>query len=187
MISKPVITYVAFLRGINVGGNRTIQMRRLKSCLEGLGLARVRTHLNSGNAVFASDETDRGELQALIESAIEKAFALHVVVVLRHATDLRQIIAKNPFARMADDDPSHLLVMFLADKARRDAAQRLAEAYSGPEQVRIAGETAYVTYPSGVGRSRLTGALLEKHLGVAGTARNWNTVVKLAEIAFAPP
>ena len=176
-------TYVAFLRGINVGGNKTIQMRRLTTCLEELGLAGVRTHLNSGNAVFASGETDRAALQASIERAIEKEFGFRPAVMLRKAAELRLVIAKNPFARMAKEDSSHLLLMFLAGKPRRDAARKLAEAHAGPEEIRIVGETAYITYPKGIGTSKLTGALLEKHLCIAGTGRNWNTVVKIAEIA----
>ena len=185
MISNLMITYVAFLRGINVGGNKTIQMPRLKTCLEALGLKHTRTHLNSGNAVFASEGADRAKLQASIESAIEREFGFRPAVMLRTAADLGRVIAKNPFPQMAKDDPSHLLVMFLAGKARKDAAQKLAETHSGPEEIRIVGETAYVTYPKGIGTSKLTGAQLEKHLGIVGTGRNWNTVAKLAAIAGA--
>jgi len=73
----------------------------------------------------------------------------------------------------------------LRRKPHKDAAARLAEAHKGPEQFRIAGEDVYLTYPLGIGRSKLTNALLEKHLGTAGTARNWNTVSKLTEMAGA--
>jgi uncharacterized protein (DUF1697 family) len=177
-----MVTYAAFLRGINVGGNKTIQMRALKALMEAHGLVGVRTHLNSGNVVFASDEADRGALGASLEAAIEQEFGFRPAVMLRSAAELSQAIAKNPFPQMAKDDPSHLLVMFLAGKVRKSGAERLAAAYSGPEEIRMAGETAYITYAKGIGTSKLTNALLERHLGVAGTGRNWNTVVKLAEI-----
>ena len=91
----------------------------------------------------------------------------------------------HPFGDTAARDPSHLLVMALDGKPRAGAKAALAEAYSGPEQIEIVGADVYITYPNGIGRSKLTNALLEKHLGVAGTARNWNTVVKVLELAEA--
>ncbi len=177
--------YVAFLRGINVGGNKTIAMARLKALFDALGFASVKTHLNSGNVVFASDEKDRAKLTKEIEAAIEKEFGFRPVTMLRDVAALKKIVAKNPFPKMAKDDPSHLVVMLLAGKPDKDAAKRIAAAYQGPEEIRIVGEEAYVTYPNGIGKSKLTNALLEKHLGVAGTARNWNTMTKLLVMAEA--
>ena len=86
---------------------------------------------------------------------------------------------------MAKDDPSHLVVMLLAAKPDKDAAKRIAAAYQGVEEIRIAGEEAYVTYPNGIGKSKLTNVFLEKQLGVSGTARNWNTLTKLLAMAEA--
>jgi uncharacterized protein (DUF1697 family) len=172
-------TFVAFLRGINVGGNKTIPMARLKALFETLGFESVRTHLNSGNVAFASGEKDRAGLTKEIEAAIEKEFGFRPATMLRDAAALKKIVAKNPFAEMAKDDPSHLVVMLLSAKPDKDAGKRLAAAYQGPEEIRIVGEEAYVTYPNGIGKSKLTNTLLEKHLGVSGTARNWNTVTKL--------
>jgi uncharacterized protein (DUF1697 family) len=106
-------------------------------------------------------------------------------VVIRRAAELKRIVAKNPFGEMAKRDPSHLVVMALDGKPKAGAKAALAEAYSGPEQIAIAREDVYITYPNGIGPSKLTNALLEKHLGVAGTARNWNTVVTVLEIAEA--
>ncbi len=105
--------------------------------------------------------------------------------MLRDAAALRKIVEKNPFSAMAKSDPSHLVVMLLAAKPDKDAAKRLAAAYQGVEEIKIAGEEAYVTYPNGIGKSKLTNVLLEKRLGVAGTARNWNTVTKLLAMAEA--
>jgi len=170
--------YVSFLRGINVGGNKTIPMAKLKAAYESLGFARVKTLLNSGNVVFETTEKNRGKLAKTIEAAVEKEFGFRPVIALRTAAELGKIIKKNPFSDMAKDDPSHLLVMALAEKPKAGAKANLARVYPGPEEVEIKGENVYVTYPNGIGKSRLTNALLEKHIGI-GTARNWNTLTKL--------
>lgn len=157
-------------------------MARLKSAYESLGLAPVKTLLNSGNVVFGTAETNRGKLAKTIEAAIEKEFGFRPVVVLRTAAELRRIVEQNPFAGMAKDDPSHLLVMTLAKKAKAGARGSLAKVYSGPEEIEISGENVYLTYPNGIGKSKLTNTLLEKHIGF-GTARNWNTLAKLLALA----
>jgi uncharacterized protein (DUF1697 family) len=177
--------YVAFLRGINVGGNKTIPMAKLKALFDALGFANTKTLLNSGNIVFASDEKDRAKLTKTIEAAIEKAFGFRPATMLRDAAALKKIVEKNPFPKMAKDDPSHLVVMLFSARPDKDAAKRLAAAYQGIEEIRLVGEEAYITYPSGIGKSKLTNVLLEKHVGVSGTARNWNTLTKLLEMAEA--
>jgi uncharacterized protein (DUF1697 family) len=177
-----MMTFVSFLRGINVGGNKTIPMARLKSAYESLEFASVKTLLNSGNVVFETTETNRAKLRQTTEAAVEKEFGFRPVIVLRTAAELKKIIAQNPFAEMAKDDPSHLLLMALAEKPKAGAKANLAKVYSGPEEIEIKGENVYVTYPNGIGKSKLTNALLEKHIGV-GTARNWNTLTKLLTLA----
>src|SRR5204863_9281196 len=104
-------------------------------------------------------------------------------VIVRSAAELKRIVEKNPFAKMAKHDPSHLIVMLLASSPGKDAAARIAKAHAGVEEIRISGDVGYVTDPNRIGKSKLTNASLEKQLGVTGTARNWNTVVKLIEIA----
>jgi uncharacterized protein (DUF1697 family) len=177
--------FVAFLRGINVGGNKTISMARLKTVLEELGFQSVKTHLNSGNVVFASKEKGKAKLAKTIEDAIEKEFGFRPAVVVRSSADLKRIVARNPLPKVAADDPGHLVVMFLAAKPAKDAAARIAKTYAGPEEIRLDGDVAYITYPNGIGKSKLTNVSLEKQLGVTGTARNWNTIMRLAEIAAA--
>lgn len=177
--------YVSLIRGINVGGNKTIKMAMLKALYEELRLDGVKTLLNSGNVVFATKEKSRRKLTATIEDAIEREVGFRPTVVIRSAAELKTIAERNPFPKMAKADPGHLVWMALAGKPDKDAPKRLAEACSGPEETEIAGEDAYITYPNGIGRSKLTNALLEKHLCVAGTARNWNTLTKLVEMVEA--
>ena len=158
-------------------------MTALKSAYEALGLDPVRTLLNSGNVVFGASEMSATKLTKLLERGIENETGLRTIVVVRSTKELQRIFEKNPFPKMAKEDPSHLLVMTLAGKPKAGAKAALAKAYSGPEEIRIAGEDVYLTYPKGIGKSKLTNTLLEKHLGVAGTARNWNTLTKLLKMA----
>jgi uncharacterized protein (DUF1697 family) len=174
--------YVSLLRGINVGGNKLIKMDRLKALCERLGFESPKTLLNSGNVVFATDERIRKKLTATLEDAIEQEIGFRPTVVIRSAAELQKVVERNPFPKMAKADPGHLVWMAFAAKPDTAAKARLAAVCSGPEEIEIAGEDAYITYPNGIGRSKLTNALLEKHFGVAGTARNWNTATKLLEL-----
>ncbi len=175
--------FVSLIRGINVGGKKLIKMDALKAVHEGLGLTDVRTLLQSGNVVFKARGRGGGSLAGRIEKAIEGEVGFRPTVITRSGTDLKRIAEHNPFPKMARSDPGHLVWMALAGKPDAAAKTRLAKAHSGPEEIAIKGEDAYITYPNGIGRSKLTNALLEKALGVAGTARNWNTLTKLLAIA----
>jgi uncharacterized protein (DUF1697 family) len=180
--------YVSFLRGINVGGNKTIRMTALKELFESMGFEGAKTLLNSGNVVFSAKGQSRAKLAGAIEAAIEEKFGFRPAIVIRSAAELKKIVTKNPFPAMAKRDPGHVLLMTLASKPKPGAKARLAEVHSGPEQIEIFGANVYLTYPTGVGKSKLTNAVLEKQLGAVGTARNWNTVMKLSALAenFSP-
>lgn len=159
-------SFVAFLRGINVGGNNLIPMAALKATCESAGLTDVRTYLQSGNVLFTTTRKDPARL-------IEKALELDVTVIVRTIDELRAVIAKNPFEDEAKTDPGRLVVVFL----EREPSAKLD--WPGPEVIKPAGRELYIYYPDGQGRSKLTNAYIEKKLGMRGTARNWNTVTKL--------
>src|SRR5207249_1907885 len=99
------------------------------------------------------------------------------------AEEWDEVVAGNPFRDEAKRDPSRLLVMFMKGAPDARSVKALQAAIDGPELVRASGRHAYIVYPTGIGRSRLTGALVEKTLGGRGTLRNWNTVLKLREAA----
>jgi uncharacterized protein (DUF1697 family) len=107
--------------------------------------------------------------------------------MVRSAADLKTVIEENPFPNEAAHDPSHLLVFFLTGEPSREQAEALQRAIKGREVVRVIGRHAYIVYPDGIGRSRLTNAIIEKHLGVRGTGRNWNTVLKMDALAKENP
>jgi uncharacterized protein (DUF1697 family) len=180
-------TYIALLRAVNLGPHNRVGMADLRELLTGLGMQGVQTLLQSGNAVFQSDARTAAQLERLIEGAAATQLRLETVVMVRSHRDWKGIIASNPFPTEAKEDPSHLLVLPLKESPARGAAGALQDAISGREVVRVDGRCAYVVYPDGIGRSKLTSALIEKKLGTRGTGRNWNTVLKLDALADSMP
>jgi uncharacterized protein (DUF1697 family) len=174
---------VALFRAVNVGGRKATSPE-LKALAEDLGLADARTLLQSGNLVFRSAQTG-AELEAEIERAFVARFGFAADVLVRGPEEWRATVAANPFAEMAARDPSHLLVVALkAAPAAADVAA-LAAWIPGRESIAAVGRALFVTYPDGVIASKLSGALIERRLGVRGTARNWNTATKLAAMLYA--
>ncbi len=176
-----VITYVALLRAINVGGRNSIAMPALRAMCVELGLVEPRTLLQSGNLVFRS-AIARTKLAPLLEGQTVKRFAVTVDYVIRSAEEWARLIEANPFPDAAVHDPAHLVVMCCKTVPGALSLAALDAAIRGRESVRAAGANVYITYPDGIGDSRLTNAVIEKHLATNGTARNWNTVRKLAAL-----
>lgn len=155
-------------------------MRDLRDFATALGFGDPRTLLQSGNLVFQSDRLTGEPLECLLEAECKKRLGLETTFFVRTPKEWRALVSNSPFPREAKKDPSHLLVLFLKAAPARKAVEALQSAIIGPELVRAVGTQAYIVYPDGIGRSRLTNPILEKHLG-RGTARNWNTVLKLAD------
>jgi len=174
-------SYVALLRGINVGGNKMIAMADLRAALEAMGLAGVRTLLQSGNVVFRAAAQAPPKLEARLEKEAGKRFGFTPDFHVRTAGEWRQVVEENPFPAEAKADPGHLLVTFF--KAPLDTArvEALQAAITGPELVRCSGRHLYMTFPAGIGASKAP-ILVDRTLGARGTARNWNTVTKLAAL-----
>lgn len=160
-------------------------MDDLRAVYESLGLKDAETFIQSGNVIFLTGERDLTKLVIRIEKAIEKAFGFHSDVILRTAAELREVIAANPFAGRADVDNSRLLATFLASDPGDEARAKVRALRFDPEEIRIVGRELYIHYPNGVGRSKLQPGVFDKLLSIPGTARNWNTVLKLSEMAEA--
>lgn len=175
--------YIGLLRAVNLGPGTEVPMGPLRDLLQGLGLEDVRTLLRSGNVVFRSPGRDTTELERQITQAVGRRLGVSTEVLVRSAEEWRSVIAGNPFPREAAGDPGHLLVMALRAAPSGDRWKALDAAIPGRERVRGAGRHAYLVYPDGIGRSRLTAARIEASLGTVGTARNWNTVTKLSVLA----
>ena len=176
-------THIGLLRAVNLAGRNRLGMAELRELLSGLGFEDVHTVLQSGNVLFRGGGRASARLEQVLEKAVHERLGLQTDFFVRTAGDWKDVIAGNPFPQEARRDPGHLLVMFTKGVPGRAEVAALQRAITGREVVRAKGRQAYIVYPDGVGRSRLTSALIEKMLGSRGTARNWNTVLKLGALA----
>ena len=176
-------TYLAFLRAINLAGKNVVSMASLRHLLTEMGLLDVQTVLQSGNAVFRWSGAEPASLARSLEKACAKKLAVETEIFVRTTGEWDAVVEANPFSEEAVRDPGHLVVVVCGAVIPAASVGRLQAAIAGREQVRAIGSHAYVTYPDGIGRSKLTSAMIEKALGTRGTARNWNTVLKLQQLA----
>jgi uncharacterized protein (DUF1697 family) len=176
-----VKTLVALLRGINVGGKNRVPMAGLKSELAELGLEDVVTYVQSGNVVFRAARSTDG-VAADIEKRITKAYGLRITVVLRTPAELTRIAKNNPFLGR-ETDHLKLHVVFLDNRPGAGAVAKLDPERSPPDEFSVRGREIYLHLPNGSARTKLTLDYFERRLGVAATARNWKTVLKLVELA----
>ena len=175
--------HIALLRAVNLPGHNKIGMADLKAFVIGLGFTDAQTLLQSGNIVFSGGTKTTTSLEETLERAAAKQLGLETDFIVRTAKEWQAIIDANPFPREAKDDPSHLLAVILKDEVSAANVTALQKAIVGREVVRAKGRCLYVVFPDGIGRSKLTTAMTEKKLGTRGTARNWNTVLKLGALA----
>jgi len=178
-------TYLALLRAINVGGHQQVAMADLRGLLTQLGFDDGQSLLQSGNLVFRAKTRPGPQLERLLELEAKQRLALETDFFVRTAEEWKAVVACNPFRAEAERDPGHLVVMLLKSAPAAKEVKALQAAITGPEVVRAGGGHAYIIYPNGIGRSRLTNALIEKKLGTRGTGRNWNTVLKLGALVAA--
>ena len=168
-------TYAALLRGVNVGGRGKLPMPELVELFISLGHSDVTSYIQSGNVVFRASDGD----QAGLEAAIKDRFSLDTRVMLRTHEELGAIAAGAPF-----DQPLH--IVFLDCEPDPEAIVRLDENRSPGDRFRVAGREIYLSLGNGAGRTKLTLDWFERGLGVAGTQRNWNTLLKLIDLTAAP-
>jgi uncharacterized protein (DUF1697 family) len=176
-------TYAALLRGINVGGAKKLPMADLRTLMEGLGYQDVRTYLQSGQAVFASDHGDEESLAAELTGAIEKRFGFAVDVIVRDHAYLKAIADACPFPA-AELEAKQLHVTYFSAPVDAERFAEIDQAAYLPEEFRLGDRALYLYAPNGLGRSKLAEHLSKPRLnkGVIATSRNWNTVVKLVEM-----
>jgi uncharacterized protein (DUF1697 family) len=173
--------HIALLRGVNLGPSRRVAMGELRELLAAHGHADVRTHLQSGNVLLTSDLAP-DELARELERQIGEGLGLDVEVVVRTREQLADVVARNPLAEVVDD-PRRLQVSFLSAELDPRTAQEVAATAVGPERCVVSGREIYAWHPNGIRDSALARQLADRRLGVTATARNWNTVTKLLELA----
>jgi uncharacterized protein (DUF1697 family) len=176
---------IALLRALNVGGTGKVAMADLKAMLADLGFEDVASYIASGNLVFTGDGRTTEALEPWLEAEAARSLGLANDWILRTPEDWRALIEANPFPEFARASPSRLLVtVFKAavDPAGLAAVQAMATA---GEQMALGDRALYICFPEGAGASKLANAAIEKRLGSRGTARNWNTLLKLAQMSGA--
>ena len=164
--------YVALLRGVNLMGGTTLRMADLKALAADLGLQSVRTFIASGNLLFISSKNERA-VKSLLEDAVAKHMSRDVGVMVRTGEEIAAVVRANPF----EDEPGNRVVAIFLDEAPPKAAISGAKNVAD-ERLALGRREIYVHYPGGQGRSKLRIPAAAK-----GTARNMNTVAKLAQLA----
>lgn len=180
-------TWILLLQGINVGGHKRLPMPALQSLLAGLGLGSVRTYIQSGNAVFASAETDRGVLAQAISNGIEEKFGFATPLLLRRKEELERVAESNPFLSGRHEDPKFLHVSFLSNPLTSEQKAALVPPAGIPDEFQTGLEEIYLFCPEGYGSTKLNNAFFERKLKAPLTTRNWNTVLTLCQMAAEIP
>lgn len=176
--------YVAFLRGINVGGGRIIKMEALREMLTDMGFKNVSTYIQSGNVVFDSSKKNGDKLAVEIEKQIEKTFGHDVPTMVRSAAEMDAIITHNPFGA-PEKGVTNLYVCLLSEIPGKKQQKALKALESEIDQFHINDRELYWFTNKSVGTSALPGNFVEKKLGVFATNRNWNTMEKMLAMAKA--
>ncbi len=174
--------YVAFLRGVNVGGKAILPMKDLKSLFEEAGCAHVATYIQSGNVVFTATAEILKTLDASMTVRIKEQYGHTTRLVIRDATQMQTIFGNNPFLDR-EDNPSKLHVVFLAHPPT--APNALDPFRSPPDEFRVVGQEIYLHLPNGAADTKLTNAWFDSKLKTISTARNWRTVTKMLEMLLA--
>jgi uncharacterized protein (DUF1697 family) len=175
------VTWIALLRGVNVGKAKRIAMADLRSLVEGLGYGEVRTLLNSGNVVFSAPAKLKGDPAPRIEKAIAARLGVATRVTALTAAQLATIVEENALLRIAND-PSRLIVTVLSDAEARGKVKPLVRQDWKPDALALGTHAAYLWCTSGTIDSKVS-QVVSKALGDGATSRNWATILKLATMA----
>jgi uncharacterized protein (DUF1697 family) len=175
-------TFVAMLRGVNVGARNKIKMADLEALFVGLGHTEVVTYIQSGNVVFKSRSKTSTTVAQAIEERITRDLGLDVRVLVRTDDEMAKVARANPF-RKSGAEVARLHVTFLADKPDPELVRTVAAFDAGVDEFRVVGREVYLHCPNGYGNTKINNGFFEKRLQAIATTRNWNTVTKLLELA----
>ena len=175
-------TYIALLRGINLGNHNKITMRELEDTCAGIGWSVLAIYLRSGNVVFGAPRQQPDALGDALSDALAQEFGYDVPALVRTDRELASIASSNPL--LADGaDPEHCHVTFLRDAPTKAVIADIDPAAGKGDDFAVVGREVYLHCPKGYGRSRLTNPFWERRLATVATTRNWRTVNALVELA----
>lgn len=173
--------YLALLRGVNVGGV-VLKMEDFRSVLEYIGFAKVRTYIQSGNALFESGEDNKRRMEAAIASELKARAGRDIVVIVKTIPELRRIVEVHPLAALGDI--GKLYVTILSHEPAKEDVEALMETMNDVDRHEVEGRVVYSYYGEGYGASKRTNNFIEKILKVSATTRNWETMNKLLDLAM---
>jgi uncharacterized protein (DUF1697 family) len=176
--------YISLLRGINVSGHKLIKMADLRGLYQDLGFENVVSYIQSGNVIFDAPAGSPASIRSAIQAAILQRYEFSVPVAIRTPDQLGKFIKQCPFGEIdLQADGTKYNLSFFTKKPSASAIKHLQEFVNPPEQIIVMGSEAYLHYPNGCARSKLTNKLIEGKLKVEATARNWKTVHRLYELS----
>lgn len=180
-------TYIALLRAVNLGGYGKLAMADFRKMLEKLGYRKVETYIQSGNAVFDASGPP-AKIGRSIAQELQKHMGGDPGVFIRTHDELSRVIAGNPYAAEAAADGTKVHVAFLSGEPPKSAIasldQIIAKYPARRDRYHLAGDNLYLHLPDGAAETKFTGKTLDRACGgVMGTARNWNTVLKLHQMS----
>jgi uncharacterized protein (DUF1697 family) len=176
-------TYIALLRGINVGGHKKIKMTDLKVVLEKLGYESVETYIQSGNVVFKSEETNVQKIEEQIENGITKTFGFEIPVLVKKRAEVENILKESPYKKTEDLEANRIYYVLLKRKLKPDLSANLNQDDYPTELFSISENCIYLNCINGAGKAKLTNNIIERKLEVSTTTRNHRTLLKLLEIS----
>jgi len=177
------MTSIALLRGINVSGRKIIKMTDLINIFEKLKFKNIKSYIQSGNIIFDHEQNETSFHTKEIEYKIQESLGIHVNVIIRTMEELENIINHNPFLPEKNIETNKLHVTLLNTVPNPTMVKELLIKTEDNERYQIIGREIFIYCPNGYGRSKLTNTVFEKKLGVIATTRNWNTTIKLLEMA----
>jgi uncharacterized protein (DUF1697 family) len=182
MASAAPGSFVALLRGINVGGKNMVPMKDLVGMFEHAGCVRVCHYIQSGNVVFGAPAALGARVPQIVEAEIQRRLGIRVPVIVRTNREMRAVVEGNPFLE-AGEPLASLHVMFLARAPDEKRCAALDPKRSPPDAFVVRGREIYLCCPNGVARTKLTNAYFDSALATTSTSRNWRTVLKLVEMS----
>lgn len=174
-------TYIAFLRAVNLAGHNSVKMKALTTIFTDLGFSNVETYIQSGNVIFQTKTTD--DYSEVIKKDILRVTGLNITVIIRTPEQIKKTISDNPFHNPDEYDLTRVAVLFLTSEPDIEMKAKMSDYDFSPDKMAISGTEIFIFCPTGFGRSKLNTGFFEKKIGIECTARNWNTVNAILEIA----
>jgi uncharacterized protein (DUF1697 family) len=182
--SPSMLTFISFLRGVNMAGHNSIKMNDLSNLYMDLGFTDVETYIQSGNVIFCSDKNEQVQvISKRIEDSILERFNLNIPVMIRTVPEIKELSSSNIFLSEENFNPAKMAVIFLHEECKNSQIKKVADVNYPPDRFLVSGSEIFIYCPGGFGKTRLYTNFFEKKMGVIGTGRNWKTITTILNIA----